>query len=269
MRVKSLEKYWSVFSISFQQEITHRASFLMDRARSITIVVAFYAFWSAIFQNRSDLLGYSKSKMFTYVLGMNVLRALVFSDKTWEIIREINVGKISSYLIRPISYIGFSLSRDAVDKLTNLVSSLIEVSLAVWILSIPLYHPQRPATCALFSLSVILAILLYFLMSYAVSALAFWTAESGGPRFCFELFLEFAAGAFFPLDVLPPVLKQSFQFLPFASLLYFPLSIFLERASVAILVQGFLVQIFWIAVMGFLTRFIWTRGLRIYSAQGG
>lgn len=265
----SLSKYVSVFSISLQHEFYYRASFLMDRARSVTILIAFYAFWSAVFEGRGELLGYSKSQMLTYVLGMNLLRALVFSDKTWEIIREINTGKISSYLVRPISYIGFSISRDLVDKLMSLVSALIEVSLAVWILSIPLYAPENPWTYAAFALAAVNAMALYFLLSYAVSALAFWTAESGGPRFCFELFLEFAAGAFFPLDVLPGFLSRLFQALPFASLLYFPLNVFLERVSPAELWRGFSLQIFWIVSIAFVTRWVWTRGLRAYSAQGG
>lgn len=132
------QKYWTVFSLSVQQELYYRASFLMDRARSVTILIAFYGFWSAIFQGRSQLLGYTKSQMFTYILGMNVLRALVFSDKTWELIYEVNTGKISSYLVRPISYIGYCLSRDAADKCTQLVSALLEIALAIWILKISL-----------------------------------------------------------------------------------------------------------------------------------
>lgn len=268
-RLNSFGKYWAVFSLSLQRDLAYRASFFMDRARSITIVIAFYAFWSAIFQNRTDLLGYTKSQMFSYVLGMNILRALVFSDKTWEIIREINTGRISSYLIRPISYIGYALSRDAVDKITNFISSLLEVAVAVWLLKISLYSPKQSFTLVAFAGTVFVAMVLYFLMSYSVSALAFWTAESGGPRFCFELFLEFAAGAFFPLDVLPPVLKKSFEFLPFASLLYFPLNVYLERVTLAAFIQGCLLQILWVIVLVFLARMIWRKGLRVYAAEGG
>ena len=264
-----MRKYWSVFSLSVQQELAYRASFFMDRARSITIIIAFYAFWSAIFAGKSSLLGYTRSQMFTYILGMNVLRALVFSDKTWEILYEINTGKISSYLIRPISYIGFSLSRDAADKVTQLLSAVLEVALAIWLLKIPLYIPQNPWTVLAFAAAVGLALVLYFLMSYAVGALAFWTAESAGPRFCFELFLEFSSGAFFPLDVLPAALRKVFELLPFSSLLYFPINVFLDRVSPALFVQGILIQVFWILVFAVLTRTIWLKGLKVYSAEGG
>ncbi|MBI4217599.1 MAG: ABC-2 family transporter protein [Elusimicrobia bacterium] len=267
--ISLIRKYGSVLRISLQQSIYYRASFLMDRARTITIVFAFYAFWSTLFQGRSQLAGYSISQMFTYVLGMNILRSLIFSDKTWEILREINTGRISYYLIRPISYIGYCSARDLADKIIHLFSAFLEVWIAVSLFNIPLYLPKSPVTLLAFLLSAVLAMILYFLMSYAVSALAFWTAESGGPRFCFELFLEFAAGAFFPLDVLPASLKSIFEFLPFASLLYFPLNIFLERASSAALLSGFLNQILWIAILSFVTRSLWKRGLKAYCSEGG
>jgi ABC-2 type transport system permease protein len=176
---------------------------------------------------------------------------------------------LNPYLIRPISYIGYSLSRDAADKTLHLLSSILEVTAAVWILRMPLYRPQSAETFILFAASVLGAMTLYFLMSYAVSAFAFWTAESAGPRFCFELFLEFASGAFFPLDVLPQTLRHVFETLPFATVLYFPLNIFLERASPADIVRGFTIQIFWIAVLFLATKWTWSRGLKVYAAEGG
>ena len=262
-------KYWAVFSLSIQQEIYYRASFLMERARSITVIIAFYAFWSAVFEGRDQFLGYSRSQMFTYVLGMNVLRALVFSDKTWELMREINTGKISSYLMRPISYVGFCLSRDAADKATQFLSSILEVALAVWILKIPLYIPSHLFTLAAFAATLSLAVILYFLMSYLVATFAFWTSESGGPRFCFELFLEFSSGAFFPLDVLPKMVQTLFGILPFASLLFFPLNVFLERITGVDFLQGLVIQVFWVAVFAWAARRVWQKGLKAYGAEGG
>jgi len=265
----TVPKYWAVFSLSIQQELYYRESFLMERVRSLTVIIAFYAFWSAIFQGRDQFLGYSKSQMFTYVLGMNILRALVFSDKTWELMREINTGKISSYLIRPISYIGFCLSRDAADKATQFLSSILEVALAVWIFKIPLYIPASFLTLAAFALTLTLAIVLYFLMSYWVATFAFWTSESAGPRFCFELFMEFSSGAFFPLDVLPKMVQTVFGVLPFASLLFFPLNVFLERITGTDFLKGLLIQVFWIAVFAWTARKVWNKGLKAYGAEGG
>lgn len=261
-------KYLSVCSLSLQRELSFRASFLMERARAITIVIAFYAFWSVLFLERSLVMGYSQSQMITYVLGMNLLRSLILSDQNWEMIREINTGRIASYLIRPISYFGFCISRDLVDKLLNFLSAILEMALALWILDVPLYFPKNFSSLFFFVLMILLSLVLYFLLSYAVSALAFWTAESGGPRFCFELFVEFAAGAFFPLDVLPQAVKNFFQLLPFASMVYLPLNIFLERADFSEILKGIAVSLAWIFLLALLCRAVWKRGLKNFSAYG-
>ena len=269
MNPLSFRKYIAVYTLSLQQELYQSATFLMDRARSITIVIAFFGFWSAVFKDRTELLGYTQTQMFTYVMGMNVLRALVFSDKTWEILREINTGKISAYLIRPISYLGYSISRDLADKTAQAVSSLLEITFAALILGITFYRPPSAIYFIYAFVAVLLAIILYFLMTYSVAALSFWTAESMGPRFCFELFVEFAAGAFFPLDILPPTLKRIFEIMPFASLLHFPLNVYLNRIHSEALMQGFCTQIFWILFFFILTRWIWNKGIKIYGADGG
>lgn len=264
-----LQKYIAVYTICLHQEFYNRASFLMDRARSITVLIAFYGFWSAVFAQRAQLLGFSRQDMITYMLGMNIIRALVFSDKTWEIIREINMGRLSTYLMRPISYLGYCLSRDLAEKTLHLFSSILEVCLAVFIVDMTLFVPSKLQTWLFTILSVILAIILYSLMTYAVSTLAFWTAESAGPRFCFELLMEFAAGAFFPLDVLPQIWRNVLQMLPFASLIHFPLSIYLERADLHRCTSGIAIQLFWIVFFFFFTRWLWRRGLKSYSAYGG
>jgi ABC-type uncharacterized transport system permease subunit len=57
--------------------------------------------------------------------------------------------------------------------------------------------------------------------------------------------------------------------MPFSSLLFFPLSVFLERVPPARLAGGILTQIFWVVFFGFLTRFVWMKGLKNYGAEGG
>lgn len=264
-----LRKYGSLFAISLTQLIYWRASFFMDRVRSFTILIAFYGFWSAVFSNHSTIAGYSRDVMLSYLIGTTLLRALVFSDKTWDMIREINTGRLSGFLLRPMSYIGYCIARDFADKSAHVVSAILEVVLLTWLLDIRWQTPATVGGWGAFALSVIFSVAIYFLLSYAVSALAFWTAESAGPRFCFELFLEFASGAFFPLDILPMALKNLFSALPFASLIYFPLQIFLGRADGQVLLQGFFVQIFWLIILLFTVRWVWQRGLKIYSSEGG
>ena len=57
--------------------------------------------------------------------------------------------------------------------------------------------------------------------------------------------------------------------MPFASMIFTPLNIYLERLPVASYWDGLWVQLLWLAALALLSRLIWKSGLRAYAAQGG
>jgi ABC-2 type transport system permease protein len=133
----------------------------------------------------------------------------------------------------------------------------------------PVYVPHQWQTWLLFPLAVALSSLLFFFLEFMVSSLAFWTSESGGPLFCFELFLQFAAGTFFPLDVLPAGAQKALAFTPFPYMVFFPLNLYLERPLPAGAGWTLLIELGWLTAVIWGARRLWRRGLDSYSAEGG
>ena len=85
-----------------------------------------------------------------------------------------------------------------------------------------------------------------------LGVMGFWTAQSWGPRFCFEILLEFCAGAYFPIDVLPKAAQKILMTLPFPYLVFFvPSSIYLGRIQGGAIVSCLLHQVFWIVALSF------------------
>jgi ABC-type uncharacterized transport system permease subunit len=64
-----MRKYWFIFLLYWQEGLTRRASFLMERFRAVVVLVSFYYFWSALLKNRDSFVGYDRAQMITYVLG--------------------------------------------------------------------------------------------------------------------------------------------------------------------------------------------------------
>jgi ABC-2 type transport system permease protein len=95
-----------------------------------------------------------------------------------------------------------------------------------------------------------------------------WTAQSWGPRFCFEIVLEFCAGAYFPIDLLPSTAQRFLSWLPFPYLIFYPLSIYLGRLSGVAVAVCLGRQILWMTVLGFMIRSLWNTGLKVYAAEG-
>lgn len=264
-----MSKYLYVFNISLQNVLQRRASLIMDRVGGLATILALYYFWVALLKGRDEFLGYSRSQMLSYVLLMNVLRAFVFTGRGWELVQEISHGRISSYLLRPISYQGYSLSLDLAQKAVHLVSSIFEVAVLILLFGAPAYVPARGETWLLFAAAVAASSLLFFFLEFLVACLAFWTSESGGPLFCFELFLHFAAGSFFPIDVLPQGIQAALRATPFPYLVFFPINIYLERMSAGEAWRLVGIQLAWLSVAWVLVQLVWRRGLANYAAEGG
>lgn len=264
-----MKKYLVAYSISLQETLQRRSTLIMDRLGGFAVVLSLYSFWNALLGDKPSFMGYTRPEMLTYVLAINVLRALVFTGRGWQLVGEISNGKISSYLVRPISYHAYSLSLDLAQKSVHVVSAFFEVALLALFIHGGLFLPAHFTTWILFAISAVLASLIFFFMEFLVSSLAFWTSESGGPLFCFELFLQFAAGAFFPLDVLPAALRRLLSATPFPYLVYFPARIFLEKASFAEAARVLAIEAAWLAVFLGAALSVWRAGVRSYAAEGG
>jgi len=264
-----MRKYLQAYLLSLQDVLQRRASLVMDRVGGLAVLVALYYFWDSLLRERPDFLGYSRSQMISYVLAMNLLRSFVFTGRGWELVGEISSGRIANYLLRPVSYQGYSLAVDLSQKSLHLASGIVEVAVLAWAIGAPVYLPARGETWLLFALAVAASSLTFFFLEFLVASLAFWTSESGGPLFCFELFLHFAAGTFFPLDVLPKALQQALAWTPFPYLVFFPLNIYLERVGPGEAVRILLIQASWLAVIWLAVQAAWTRGVRGWAAEGG
>lgn len=264
-----MKKYLTAYSIALQETLQRRSTLLMDRLGGFAIVVSLYSFWSALLGDKPSFLGYTRPEMLTYVLVINILRSFVFTGRGWQLVGEISSGRISSYLVRPISYHGYALALDLAQKTVHVASSLFEVSLLAWLVSGGVFIPKDPATWVLFASSAVLSSLIFFFLEMLVSSFAFWTSESGGPLFCFELFLQFAAGAFFPLDVLPENIRRLLSATPFPYMVFFPARVFLEKVPHHEALRLLGVEAAWLAAVILAALALWRVGVKSYAAEGG
>jgi ABC-2 type transport system permease protein len=261
-------KYRTIFKISWQRELEYRFNFFLGRLRSITTMLLLYFVWTSLTENRGHFAGYSRVELFTYVFGISILRSVVFGAQSRQVASDINTGMFSTYLVMPVNFFLRTLASEVAQRSLYAVTAFVEVACFVFFLKVDLQFPRQAYVPVLFPLSVALAMVLYFLLSYAVSLLAFWSREALGPRFLFEWILEFASGAYFPLDILSAGFSGFLGALPFASVLYVPMQLYLGRLDLVQAAQGIMIQMLWIVLFGVITRWVWKRGLRKYTGEG-
>lgn len=263
-----MKKYFTLFSLSIQKQLDIRSEFFFERVRSLSVLFSLYFLWSAVLKGQKSVFGYEREQLLTYVVVMTLLRAWVLACVTDQIPGEISKGKISDVLLRPISHMYYWAMQDAANKVISVVSAVVEISIFVTLVSAPLYISKDALSWLLFFLSTLAGMVIYFQMSYMLGVVGFWSSATWGPRFCFEVILEFCAGAYFPIDVLPLWAQKILSYLPFPYLVFTPISIYLGRLSSSEIMSAFLHQFVWIGVLAVATRLLWRAGLSHYSAEG-
>lgn len=264
-------KYLQVFRISFAQEFAYRLNFIMWRVRNVIQIFVIFFLWDTVFYiSGRNLFGYDRNKILTYVLGLIFVKALVLSARAQDVAGEIARGEIINYMLKPLNYFKYWLTRDLSSKMLNLIFAFCEFSLLYILLKPPFYFQTNIWAVILFVVTISLAILIYFLILFIVNAVPLWAPEMGwGAHFLVSVILvEFLSGSVFPIDVLPQNVQNILNLTPFPYLIFFPLQVYLGNVTGHEIVRGVMVSIVWILLLLKLMDIVWKRGLKAYQAYG-
>jgi len=265
-----MKKYLAVVRITFANVLVYRWEYLIAQFRAILLLITLYFLWTQVFKTRINLFNFDRGQIITYVFLATILRQFVIISATDQIAAELQSwGKFFSYLLRPIGYFRYWFTVDLVYKFSSLISISLIIFILTKILNITLIKPSDFLYVLLFVAAILIAILIYFYFNILVSTAGFWTSQVWGLQFLVVLILEFSAGAYFPLNVLPTNLQFFIKLTPFPYLLYYPISIFLGKLSYLESIQAILIAALWLLVIFLLTKFVWGKGLKAYEAWGG
>lgn len=266
-----ITKYWSIFKISFEQEFAYKINFIMWRVRNVFQIVITFFLWSTIFSNPGTVVfGYDRARILTYVFALMIVRAIVLSARAVDVSSDVAEGNLSNYLVKPISYFKYWMTRDVASKALNLGFAAVEFTALFLILKPTFYFQGDPYVLLAFLMSVVVASLIYFCILFLVSAVPFWAPELGwASQFLVAIvIIEFLSGSLFPIDILPLGLQKIVMTLPFPYMIYFPVEVYLGKISGAAQIQGFITSFIWVGVLWFAMKYVWARGLKAYQAFG-
>lgn len=263
-----MRKYFTLARLSWSNGLVYRLNFLMWRVRLILGLLTAYFLWKAVFTNQQTIFGYSESAMITYILVASLLQSLVLATRSIDLAGIINSGDLSNILTKPINNFWYWFSRDAADKILNIVFAAAELSILYFLLRPPLILPPLIPLILLILLILPLSTFLYYLINYLFGLLGFWTPEVWAPRFLLFVILQFIAGSLFPLDVLPLSIQKIASFTPFPYLIFFPTQLYLGKVAGPEVTTGILASLFWIIIFTLIVKITWIKGLKNYGAEG-
>ncbi len=269
--MERLKKYRHVFSIGIQNNLTYRFNYLTRTLFSFIPLFAMLSLWRVVYANSPQPHGgYSAQEIiFYYILVAIVDVFTAVNEDDWQIAADIREGQISQFLLKPVDYLWYRISLFFAGRAAFI--SMACVPLAIFIFCFRNYFiaPANGMAFMAFLVSLLFTALLQFFISYSMAMLAFWLLEISTFIFILFAFEYIASGHLFPLTMLPAPLFHLLMFTPFPAMLYVPISIYMGKISGAAIGWSLLTQLLWMCAAYKLARFMWTRGVRKYSAFGG
>lgn len=263
-----------ILRISLQERLVYRGDFALGTLMRFLPIVTQVFLWHAIFETlgRSNIAGYTYEEFVAYYLLTMVARA--FSSMpglSSQIAGQIRSGEIKKFLIQPIDPISFLLLSRMAHKLAYYSVAAGPFALVFFLCRN--YFPgwPEPTAWAGFIVSLLLCFLLGYFLEACLGLVGFWLLEVSSLLFVYMLFSFFLSGHMFPIDMLNDSEPWAtiVNTLPLQYLAYFPSAVLLGKIQGWELVLGLTLEALWVVFFILLSRLLWLRGTRRYSAYGG
>jgi ABC-2 type transport system permease protein len=271
----AVRKYTNIFRVSLIERMAYRGDFLLGTVLRFLPMVTTILLWRAVFQGtqRKQMAGFDEREMIAYLLLIHISR--MFSSMPGlapGIARDVREGTLKKYLIQPLDMIGYLLSYRGAHKVAYIVTSFLPYAGLFWLCRGYFDGLPGPVTLAAYLVSLFMAFLIGFFFETCLGMVGFWFLEVSSLLWVVNTVNYFISGQMFPLDLLAeraPFWAWLLKNLPFQYLAYFPAVVFLGKVQGPELAQGLAVEAGWVVLLIVLSRWLFARGLRRYSAYGG
>lgn len=276
----TVRKYANIFRASLVERMTYRGDFLLGTILRFLPVMTTILLWEAVYAGRArdldlavedvTIADFSLRQMVAYLLLIHISR--MFSSMpglAGGISRDIKDGSLKKYLVQPLDMIGYLISYRAAHKTAYIMTSSLPYAGLFFICAGYFDGFPDPLTMVAYVLSLLMAFVIGFFFEACMGMAGFWLLEVTSLLWIVTTLNYFISGQMMPLDLLPDFWRDVLQVLPFQYLAYFPAVVFLGKMEGMELVRGLLIQFAWAVAFVFLTRWMYSRGLRRYSAYGG
>lgn len=238
----------------------------------LQIAVSFYL-WSAIFNSSSKttMNGFTKNEIIVYIVISFITAMSIDSGTEWVVGGEVQTGEIAINLIRPINY----KLRLMTQALGTVAWQFIAIFIPVWIGLVSIRYftlgllPPNIVTIALYLLSLIFSFLIWFLFNFCFGLLAFYVTYIWGLNVFKNTIVKFLSGAVIPIIFFPAWFQNFLMFLPFGSINYTPVMIYLNKYSWLGTIQVLGIQVLWVIILYLLSKFLWGKATKRLTIMGG
>jgi ABC-2 type transport system permease protein len=263
-----LDYYLTSIKIAIQTEFQYRVVQYFYMIGMIAEPVIYLVVWSTIARAQGGMVGgYTPGAFAAYYLVWTLVRNMniVFTPYGWE--NRIRSGWFSMDLLRPIHPLNGDVAQFAGMKVVVIIL-WIPLGLLLSLFFKPDLHPVWYQVIGFF-FAIWGAYLIRTMLLSLLGMITFFTTRVGA---IFELFFAFElvfSGRLVPMSLMPPVVQQAANYMPFQWTFFFPIESLVAPMTMQHMLEGLGMQCLWIAIGWVAVKVMWHFSVRQFSAVGG
>ena len=262
------------FTIAAMQDAAiYRVNFLFSIVGSLFACFVAFFLWNAVFTSseQDTFMGFTFATMVSYIFLSFFTGTATSSGSGWSMAHEIKSGDIAMKIIRPVNFKMAYLFEEIGSKLMN-----TQFIFLIALVGIEIFHYHAAGTIqfnlgffAIYLISAMLALLISFYFDICFGFLAFIFKNIWGLQMMKDVVVGFLSGAMIPLVFLPDQMQNILTLLPFSSLIFTPVMIYLGMFNTSQILVALSLQVFWLGFFIILSELIWRSVIKRLSIQGG
>lgn len=270
---KALRIYLPFMSNEFKRNLAYKgAAYLFMICGLLGPFISYYL-WMAIYgsSDSSTLGGLTCNEMVVYVFMTYLTGLMVTRGIADTIFFNVQDGSVVMNLIKPIDYRMSLISTAA----GSVLYQLIAPGIFVWI-GLEIYKCRSlgmgitPITnILLYIISMIMSFLIYVLFDFCFGMIAFIDTYMYGLKLIKTALISFLSGQLIPISFFPDIVQQIFNYLPFSSMVYTPVMIYLGKYRGSGLAFALGRQFVWIVILYLAGSLLWNRITKRLIVLGG
>lgn len=251
---------------AFLQSTVFRANFLIGLLSDLLFVYLSIQVWTALYDHAAPG-GTTIAQLITFVTLARIV-APIDMEFVQQTQQRVLSGEIVGELIKPVPLFGYMLAQEIGRYANKLLMRVLPISACIYVL-VGLTLPTKPVYIAMFILSVALSFWLMFTINYITALAAFWITQLFSINVLKGQTVRLLSGVLVPLWFFPPSFLPILKLLPFASVAFIPVQLFLEQLTVSEALLALLIQFSWGIVFFLIGKWMWSRAVRQITVNGG
>ena len=248
--------------------MAYRFTILANRFGQIITVLLMLFMWLIVYGETGSIKGFNINEMITYIVIGELFHVVTDNNISDKVAHAIKSGHLSSFLVRPMSYLRFAFTAQLGSMSFKIFFSIFSRLLIVFLFFNKIIFNTDVKYILVIMAILALTFILKMLLSYLVGLIAFWATEVSGLYNIIHRLEKILSGSYFPLAFLPVLFVRISLLMPFAYFFFVPAQLYLKKIDLNTGLKGLAVQVVWIFLLYGIIKVVWKRGLKKYEGVG-